>query len=577
MPTSSCRAARRSPGRSRFPMTDMPTADGDFLHEGVPVRNLALTSDLDGEPTLLELGALRLCVIDRGGRLAIRTWDTESAGPDRVRRHRPLAGGSGVASRGASRADARPDDRDPGRARRLGVGGLTRGSRLRGRRGDASAPGASRAVTPASCGWSSATRRTAARRTAAAATSTPTRPTPTAPWSSISTGRTTRPASSRRTRRVRCRGRRTACRSASRPGSEPTGATEPPSQASRRSSSRSRSRSMERSVSSAISPRSRSSSTARRSALMTERRISSCSSSSTSSGVSSTPEVPVVGVTMHDVLAAMLVSLLQLVQQRQVAWSLGAQLLDSDEGRLGGNLPRVELLVRERAVIHDAEPSDERTQGQPLADERREDHGEREEDHEAAPRQRFAGRGLQRQGQRGGQRERSAHAAPAEDERDARRRRRIPAGERGDEPARQVGRRIHPHQAHRDDRDADRRRQADELTRTVALEVRQHGRKLQADEQEGQAVHDEDQHLPHRCAEHARARPQDARRPIADEEPGGDDREHAGEPQLLGRDVGGERGQQADEDLHRRVVDEADELRGAPADDEPEDRPADWR
>ena len=66
-------------GTVTVPDDGMPIADGGFLHEGVPVRNLPLTSDLDGEPTLLELGALRLCVIDRGGRLAIRTWDTESA------------------------------------------------------------------------------------------------------------------------------------------------------------------------------------------------------------------------------------------------------------------------------------------------------------------------------------------------------------------------------------------------------------------------------------------------------------------------------------------------------------------
>jgi uncharacterized protein len=65
-------------GTVTVPDDGMPTADGDFLHEGAPVRNLALTSDLDGDPTLLELGALRLCVIDRGGRLAIRTWDIES-------------------------------------------------------------------------------------------------------------------------------------------------------------------------------------------------------------------------------------------------------------------------------------------------------------------------------------------------------------------------------------------------------------------------------------------------------------------------------------------------------------------
>ena len=65
-------------GTITVPDDGTPTADGDFLHEGAPVRDLALTSDLEGKPTLLELGALRLCLIDRGGRLAIRTWDTRS-------------------------------------------------------------------------------------------------------------------------------------------------------------------------------------------------------------------------------------------------------------------------------------------------------------------------------------------------------------------------------------------------------------------------------------------------------------------------------------------------------------------
>ena len=55
------------------------TADGAFLNDGQPVRDLILTSDADGKPTMLELGTLRLCVIDRGGRLAIRTWDTDAA------------------------------------------------------------------------------------------------------------------------------------------------------------------------------------------------------------------------------------------------------------------------------------------------------------------------------------------------------------------------------------------------------------------------------------------------------------------------------------------------------------------
>jgi uncharacterized protein len=52
------------------------TADGGFRHDGQPVRGLELTSDAEGEPTMLELGRLRLCLIDRNGRLAIRTWDT---------------------------------------------------------------------------------------------------------------------------------------------------------------------------------------------------------------------------------------------------------------------------------------------------------------------------------------------------------------------------------------------------------------------------------------------------------------------------------------------------------------------
>jgi len=65
-------------GTITVPDEGLPSADGDFLHEGAPVRDLALTSDLEGKPTLLELGALRLCLIDRGGRLAIRTWDTQS-------------------------------------------------------------------------------------------------------------------------------------------------------------------------------------------------------------------------------------------------------------------------------------------------------------------------------------------------------------------------------------------------------------------------------------------------------------------------------------------------------------------
>ena len=58
---------------------DGPIADGLFMHGGQPVSNLRLDTDANGAPTLLELGPLHLCVIERGGRLAIRTWDTESS------------------------------------------------------------------------------------------------------------------------------------------------------------------------------------------------------------------------------------------------------------------------------------------------------------------------------------------------------------------------------------------------------------------------------------------------------------------------------------------------------------------
>ena len=55
------------------------SADGVFTHDGAPVECLPLADDSVGEPTMLELGDLRFCVIRRGGRHAIRTWDTQSA------------------------------------------------------------------------------------------------------------------------------------------------------------------------------------------------------------------------------------------------------------------------------------------------------------------------------------------------------------------------------------------------------------------------------------------------------------------------------------------------------------------
>ena len=53
-------------------------ADGGFQHDGRPATGLRLVSDQDGEATMLELGPLRICLIERGGRLALRTWDLEA-------------------------------------------------------------------------------------------------------------------------------------------------------------------------------------------------------------------------------------------------------------------------------------------------------------------------------------------------------------------------------------------------------------------------------------------------------------------------------------------------------------------
>lgn len=57
---------------------DGVTASGLWRHGGEPVEDLSLVDDRDGEQTLLELGSLRLCLIERGGRLALRTWDLEA-------------------------------------------------------------------------------------------------------------------------------------------------------------------------------------------------------------------------------------------------------------------------------------------------------------------------------------------------------------------------------------------------------------------------------------------------------------------------------------------------------------------
>lgn len=55
------------------------TAGGVFLHDGVPADGLRMESDRESDaPTLLELDRLRICLIERRGRPALRTWDLDS-------------------------------------------------------------------------------------------------------------------------------------------------------------------------------------------------------------------------------------------------------------------------------------------------------------------------------------------------------------------------------------------------------------------------------------------------------------------------------------------------------------------
>jgi hypothetical protein len=145
-----------------------------------------------------------------------------------VHRHRPLAGRPGLAPGGRfeptpERTAGRvPDVLGPGYEEES-PGDVVFGSPGRG----ASAPGASRAAMPASCGSSSATRRTArdVRRRSVPVHRGRRRRTVGVTWTSTSP--TTRRASSARTPPARCPGRRTGWRCASRRGSGPSTVPDP--------------------------------------------------------------------------------------------------------------------------------------------------------------------------------------------------------------------------------------------------------------------------------------------------------------------------------------------------------------
>jgi uncharacterized protein (DUF1684 family) len=62
-----------------------PEADAGLMLDGAPTQPMRLADDADGEPTMLELGALRLHLIRRGDRMALRVRDHDAPALARFR------------------------------------------------------------------------------------------------------------------------------------------------------------------------------------------------------------------------------------------------------------------------------------------------------------------------------------------------------------------------------------------------------------------------------------------------------------------------------------------------------------
>lgn len=193
-----------------------------LTHGGGDVEGLELVSDMDApegeDPTFLELGALRMCLIRRGENLALRVWDTDS--PLR----RDFAGIPHYPVDRAWRLEARFERAAPGETFAVpDVMGEVIDEPLAGTV-VLSLAGATHRIKAldggdgSTCGSCSATRRTATRRTGAGASCTPIDRRGTGPWSWTLIAPTTRRAPSRRSPPARCRPRRTSFRFGSRRG-----------------------------------------------------------------------------------------------------------------------------------------------------------------------------------------------------------------------------------------------------------------------------------------------------------------------------------------------------------------------
>ena len=362
---------------------DGVVATGVFLHEGGPATNLPLTSDTKGAPTMLELGHLRLCLIERGGRLAVRTWDLESEARKQFDGidHWPVD----AAWRLEAKFEATPgrtvmvpdvlgfveEEETPGDLA-FQVGGAEH--RLQALEGGPSgelwlvfADATNGQETYAGGRFLYAEAPDEAGRQS---------------WST-STRPTTRPASSviMRTCPLPWPANRLPERveaGSASVGRRPRLAFAPQLvqvEIALHDAAAHRRR---------CSPRSRSSSSASRSALMTARRISSCSLSSTCSGVRRRSILAHLGDRGRSAPPRCSCPLLQLVDQGQVVRNLRGAALRSGPGRPSQPSGRGPPHAPPARSSPDAGCPDQDGQGQPLADQRHEDDAEGEEDDEAA-------------------------------------------------------------------------------------------------------------------------------------------------------------------------------------------------
>ena len=214
----------------------------------------------------------------------------------------------------------------------------------------------------------------------------------------------------------------------------------------------------------------------------------------------------------------------------------------------------------------DAHPPDDPGQGQSLPDEGRQDDAQGQVDEQRAIREVDRERERRRQG------DDAAHSRPGDDEDGAARRHRVALPDLRADPARHVGRREDPDDPGQDGRRADRQPEPQELSRGRLRELVEDRRQLDADQQEREPVDEEDQDPPDSPPDEPGVGRQDPGRPPAGDDPGGDGREHAAQPERLGRQVGRERGEERGHDLERRVGDPLPGGRQDEADERPRSR-----